>query len=68
MQKSKRANVRLLLCLLLLLSAFSWAQPRLSLRELAARVGLPKASVHRLAASLVAMGFMEHRDDGTYSP
>ena len=50
-----------------MLSAFSWAQPRLSLRELAERVGLPKPTVHRLAASLVAMGFMEHRDDGTYS-
>ncbi len=50
-----------------LLSAFSVANPRLSLRELAARVGLPKATVHRLASSLVAMGFMEHREDGQYS-
>ncbi len=50
-----------------LLSAFSAANPRLSLRELAARVGLPKATVHRLASSLIAMGFMEHREDGRYS-
>jgi DNA-binding IclR family transcriptional regulator len=46
------------------LSAFSVAEPSLSLRELAARVGLPKATVHRLAGSLVASGTLEHRDDG----
>jgi DNA-binding IclR family transcriptional regulator len=50
-----------------LLSAFSPADPRLSLRELAARAGLPKPTVHRLASSLIAMGFMEHRADGRYS-
>jgi DNA-binding IclR family transcriptional regulator len=50
------------------LSAFSAAEPRLSLGELAARVGLPKATVHRLAGELVANGFLEHRDDGRYSP
>lgn len=49
------------------LSAFSSEQPRLSLAELAARVGLPKATVHRLAGELVANGFLEHRDDGRYS-
>jgi DNA-binding IclR family transcriptional regulator len=49
------------------LFAFSSAEPRLTLRELAERVGLPKATVHRLAGSLVAMGFMEHRADGSYS-
>jgi IclR family transcriptional regulator, acetate operon repressor len=50
-----------------LLSAFSADDPRLTLRELAQRVGLPKPTVHRLASSLVAMGFMEHREDGRYS-
>jgi DNA-binding IclR family transcriptional regulator len=50
-----------------MLSAFSSAAPRLSLGELAERVGLPKATVHRLAGSLVAMGFMEHGEDGGYS-
>jgi DNA-binding IclR family transcriptional regulator len=49
------------------LSVFSSAEPQLTLRELAVRVGLPKATVHRLAASLVAMGFMEHRADGSYA-
>jgi DNA-binding IclR family transcriptional regulator len=49
------------------LSAFSSEQPRLSLSELAARVELPKATVHRLAGELVANGFLEHRDDGRYS-
>src|ERR1022692_790360 len=49
------------------LSAFSSTEPRLSLGELAARAGLPKATVHRLAGSLVATGFMEHRDDGRYT-
>jgi IclR family transcriptional regulator, acetate operon repressor len=49
------------------LSAFSLTEPRLGLGELAARVGLPKATVHRLAGSLVATGFLEHGDDGRYS-
>ena len=49
------------------LSAFSAAEPRLGLRELAERVGLPRATVHRLAGSLVAAGFMEHGDDGRYA-
>ena len=30
-------------------------------------MGLPKATVHRLAGSLVASGTLEHRDDGRYS-
>jgi DNA-binding IclR family transcriptional regulator len=49
------------------LCAFSAAEPQLSLRDLAERAGLPKATAHRLAGSLVATGFMEHRDDGRYS-
>jgi DNA-binding IclR family transcriptional regulator len=48
------------------LSAFSPADPHLSLRELSERVALPKATVHRLAGALVATGFMEHHDDGSY--
>src|SRR4029077_6625232 len=39
------------------LSALSAAEPRLGLRELTERVGLPRATVHRLAGSLVAAGF-----------
>jgi DNA-binding IclR family transcriptional regulator len=50
------------------LSAFSEAEPRLGLGELSTRVGLPKATVHRLAGELVANGFLEHRDDGRYAP
>lgn len=50
-----------------MLSAFSADRPRLGLSELAARVELPKATVHRLAGELVANGFLEHRDDGRYS-
>ena len=49
------------------LSAFSSGEPHMSLRELAERVALPKATVHRLAGSLVATGFLEHRADGRYS-
>jgi DNA-binding IclR family transcriptional regulator len=49
------------------LSAFSPAEPQLSLGELAAKVELPKATVHRLARSLVATGFLEHRVDGRYA-
>jgi DNA-binding IclR family transcriptional regulator len=49
------------------LCAFSATEPRLSLRELSERVALPKATVHRLAGSLVASGFLVHRDDGRYS-
>lgn len=50
-----------------MLCAFSGEDARLSLRELSERAGLPKATVHRLAGSLVANGFLEHRDDGLYS-
>lgn len=50
-----------------LLSAFSFEQPRLSLGELSARGGLPKATVHRLAGSLVGAGFLVHHEDGRYS-
>jgi DNA-binding IclR family transcriptional regulator len=49
------------------LSAFSSGEPRLSLGELTAHVGLPKATVHRLARSLVAAGFLEHGHDVGYS-
>jgi DNA-binding IclR family transcriptional regulator len=49
------------------LSAFTVAAPRMSLRDLADRAGLPKPTVHRLASSLVATGFMTHGDDGSYA-
>ena len=50
-----------------MLSAFTVAEPRMTLRALAGRAGLPKPTVHRLASSLVATGFMTHADDGSYT-
>ncbi len=49
-----------------LLSAFSTASPRLTLAELSERVGLPKPTVYRLAATLVEAGFMSQHQDGRY--
>jgi DNA-binding IclR family transcriptional regulator len=49
-----------------LLTAFSLDDPQLSLAELARRVGLPKPTVYRLAASLQAAGFMTQGEDGRY--
>jgi DNA-binding IclR family transcriptional regulator len=49
-----------------LLSAFSTASPRLTLAELSERVGLPKPTVYRLAATLVESGFMAQHQDGRY--
>jgi len=43
------------------------AAPDLSLAQLTARTGLPKPTVHRLASSLVATGFLRHTDDGRYA-
>ena len=50
---------------LTLLDAFSSADTTLSLAELTARTGLPKPTVHRLAAELVGWGGLE-RTDGRY--
>ncbi|MEJ3749873.1 IclR family transcriptional regulator [Actinomycetes bacterium KLBMP 9797] len=49
-----------------LLSAFSTAHPRLSLSELAEAAGLPRASAHRIAATLVERGFLRQDPDGAY--
>lgn len=48
------------------MAAFTLEESRLSLGELARRVGLPKPTVYRLAASLVATGFMYQAADGSY--
>jgi IclR family KDG regulon transcriptional repressor len=48
------------------LCAFSLDQPRLTLGELSERVDLPKPTAFRIAASLVAAGFMTQIDDGRY--
>lgn len=50
-----------------MLAAFTMTEPRMTLRALADRSGLPKATAHRLASSLVATGFMTHADDGSYA-
>jgi DNA-binding IclR family transcriptional regulator len=49
-----------------LMSAFSLDEPRLTLADLARRVQLPKATVYRLASSLVDAGFMSQAADGRY--
>lgn len=49
-----------------MLRAFSTAEPALSLGELATRVGLAKATAHRLAVALVGEGLMSQRPDGRY--
>src|SRR6202012_1484553 len=46
------------------LGAFTVAAPQLTLGELTTRTGLPKATVHRLAGSLVAHGFLPHEHGG----
>lgn len=48
------------------LSAFTLQEPALALSELARRVDLPKATVHRLAASLLARGMLAQSADGRY--
>lgn len=49
-----------------LLGAFSTTAPRLTLAELSQQLGLPKPTVHRLAATLVDSGFMVQHQDGRY--
>jgi DNA-binding IclR family transcriptional regulator len=49
------------------LGAFTVAAPQLSLAELVERTDLPKATVHRLAGSLVATGFLRHERGGRYA-
>ncbi len=48
------------------LGAFTLDEPALALSELVRRVGLPKATVHRLAASLMARGMLAQSADGRY--
>ncbi|MDX6740571.1 IclR family transcriptional regulator [Actinocorallia sp. A-T 12471] len=48
------------------LGAFSAAHPRFQLSELAEAAGLPKASTHRIAVTLVDRGFLRQEADGAY--
>jgi DNA-binding IclR family transcriptional regulator len=65
--RPERRSVRSVERALDLLTAFSARHHRLQLRDLADVVGLPKASTHRLAASLVGRGFLRQDADGAYS-
>lgn len=53
---------------LLLLDAFSKAEPRLHLRELAARTGLDKATLLRQLATLARANWVQRFDDGRWAP
>jgi len=48
-----------------LLSAFSFREPRLSLADLAARTGIPRATAFRLLSTLEQSGFLA-KDHGAY--
>ena len=49
-----------------ILTAFSDTHPRLALHELAEATCLPKASVHRIAATMIDYGFLRQAEDGSY--
>lgn len=49
-----------------ILTAFSDAHPKLALHELAEATCLPKASVHRIAATMIDYGFLRQAEDGGY--
>jgi DNA-binding IclR family transcriptional regulator len=49
-----------------ILTAFSDAHPKLALHELAEATCLPKASVHRIAATMIEYGFLRQAEDGSY--
>jgi DNA-binding IclR family transcriptional regulator len=49
-----------------ILTAFSDVHPRLALHELAEATCLPKASVHRIAATMIDYGFLRQAEDGSY--
>ncbi|MCL2768628.1 MAG: IclR family transcriptional regulator [Solirubrobacterales bacterium] len=49
-----------------LMSAFTQQEPALTLSELSRRTALPKATVHRMAATLLARGMLTQRLDGRY--
>lgn len=50
-----------------IMGTFSPSQPRLTLAEIARRLGLPKSTVHNLLATLLASGFVEKLDDDYYA-
>jgi DNA-binding IclR family transcriptional regulator len=51
-----------------ILLSFSFAQPSLSLAQLAQAARLPKPSAYRIVSSLVANGLVRQAEDGRYEP
>jgi DNA-binding IclR family transcriptional regulator len=49
-----------------ILTAFSDTHPKLALHELAEATCLPKASVHRIASTMIDYGFLRQAEDGGY--
>src|SRR5689334_16523475 len=49
-----------------LLTAFSIAQPRLTLRQIAERTGFSSSSAYRMTGSLIHLGFLVRTGDGLY--
>lgn len=50
-----------------ILRAFSHERPALHFSEIVDAVGLPKSTTHRLLLTLIDVGFVEQRQDGTYA-
>ncbi len=49
-----------------LLTAFSIAQPQLTLRQIAERTGFSSSSAYRMTGSLIHLGFLVRTSDGLY--
>src|SRR5215212_6515972 len=65
--RAARARLSSVANSLRLLTSFSGEQNELGITTLANRLGLAKSTVHRLAATLTAAGFLEqNRDNGKY--
>ena len=50
-----------------ILQAFSPTEPRVTLAEIAGRLGMPKSTTHNLLATLLACGFVEKVDTDHYA-
>ena len=50
-----------------ILQAFSPSEPRLTLAEIAGRLGMPKSTTHNLLATLLSCGFVEKVDADRYT-
>ena len=50
-----------------ILNTFTPSEPRLSLGEIASRLGLPKSTAHNLLATLLSRGFVEKVDGDHYA-